>query len=219
MVDTVNIVGNVRLPDNSIPRNADIVFTLTGAVGSHVSTDAVIPAPITAPIANAGGAISVSIAPNTGPWQNTRYRITVIEYAAPDKLIEWLRHELGVVKITAGGNIGPLVPVTLVTKPYAPLIYRKGDTIALGMQSLNDDGTIASLSGVTIAARMRHAVTGVEVPLVVDNILPAQGLYRVFMADTSALSVGNYLWNLSFTANGEKTSTDFNELRIVEALA
>lgn len=219
MVAVVVITGNVRLPDNSVPRNADIHFTLSGPVGSHVSTDAVVPASVVSPVAASNGAVTVSVTPNVGPWQATRYSITVVEYTAPDKMVEWRRHELGVVKITSGGNLGPLVPVQLATKPYAPLVYRKGDTIALGLQSLNDDGTIANLTGVTINAVMKHAQTGAVTNLTVDNILPAQGLYRVFLASTASLSVGNYLWNISFTAGGEKTSTDFKELRIVEALA
>ena len=217
MVATVNITGNVRLPDNSVPRNADIVFTLNAPIASF-AVEAVIPAQVVAPIAS-GGAIDVSIAANIGAYHSTRYRMTVIEYVAPDKQVEWRRHDLGMAKITTATTIGTLVPVDVNTRPYSPIVIRKGDTISMGLQSLNDEGARQDLSGVTIRAMMKHAQTGVVVPLAVDNIQPLQGLYRVYLADTSTLFVGNYLWNLSFSANGEKTSTDFKELRIVEALA
>lgn len=217
MVSTVSVTGRVSLPDNTYPRNADIEFTLIGPMAT-TTTESVIPAMVTFPVAS-NGTIAVSIAPNAGAYHGTRYRISVVEYTTAAKSIEWRRHDLGTVKVTSDTSIGQLTPVRLNVEPYHVMEFYKGDTISIPLQSLNDDGTRASLTGVTIRARMRHAATGVETQLTVDNINRSQGYYRVYMADTSNLSVGTYLWNLSFTANGEKTSTEFNELRIKDALA
>lgn len=215
-IATVSVTGNIILPDNSIPRFADIVFTPTAAIASF--SDAMIPAMVVSPI-GAGGAINAQVVPNINAYQNTKYTITVIEYVSADKQVEARRHDLGTVRIAASTQIGVLIPVAINTRPYAPLVYRRGDTIAIGLQSLNDDGAREDLTGVTISSSLRSQCSGIVYPLTVDNIIPRQGLYRVYRASTSDLPEGNYDWNISFTTGSEKVSTAPREIRIARGLA
>ena len=216
MVDTVTVTGRIRLPDNSIPVNADAVFTISGSMSS--SNDVAVPHSVTTPVGS-DGSISVNVTPTVGAFQHYRYSVTVIEYQSADKQVEAHRHDLGKFKISESVNIATLLPIKVSTKPFAPMVYRRGDTIALGLQSLDDNGAKQDLTGVTITSAMKHTKTGEVTPLVVDNVIPLEGLYRIYLSDTSTLDLGNYMWNISFTANGEKTSTELRELRIESALA
>lgn len=217
MVATVDVTGNIRTPDDGYMVNANIVFTLTGPMGTLLS-QAVAPVEVVAQL-GAVGLFNVKLAPNYRGWDNTRYRITVIEYKEPERLNEWRRTDLGLVRITESTDIGKLIPVKRPGEPKSPLVIRKGDSIYFEMHHLNDDGTFKDITSLTITAKMKHVNAGNVITLNVEKTVPAMGSYRVYLNETATLSTGNYIWNVSITDGVTKSSTEYKEIRVQEVLA
>lgn len=214
-MDTVKITGNVLLPDGSIPENADIHFTLTGFSASN--SDAVVPHTVVGSIGSSGD-IDVDVWPNSGPYSFLRYRITVVEYADDLKQVEVHRHELGSAKVVESADIGAIIPLSVYKCNNIPLTYRKGDTIKLGLIRTSLHGDRLPLDGVDVTVAMRHKRTGVvsQLAVVVDD--EGNGIFTATI-DSASLDVGGYVWNAAFEKGGEKTSTDFGQIVIVEGLA
>ena len=214
-MDTVKITGKIYLPDGSIPQNAVIQFTLTGF--SDDSGDAVIPHSVIGDVASTGD-IDIDVWPNNGPYSFLRYRITVIEYTDSTKQVEHHRHDLGSAKVVVSADIGEIIPLSVYKGTNQPLTYRKGDTISLGMVRTNLHGDRLTLVDVVVNVAMKHRKSGVITQFTTQIDDAPNGVFSA-KVDTSALAVGDYVWNASFEKGGEKTSTDFGRIQIVEAVA
>lgn len=204
-----NVAGPVLLPDGSSPMHGRVLFRLLSPIiGGSVVASATVIAPITA------GEIDVDLQAEAG---GTPYAVAVEHWSAAEgRLVT-----TPLPNVVPTGAAGPvtLAQIAAVTVPASAgneASWKRGDTISIGGQWLDEHGRPLNLSGLTIAAALRGP-DGVVRALAAVLTDAASGLIEISMtaALSAALPLGAHAIDVKITNGARVSRTQTGTIHII----
>lgn len=205
-----NISGPVRLPDGSIPTHGRVIFRLLGPIlGGEVVAAATISAPIVA------GAIDVDLEAVAG---GTPYAVAVEHWSATE-------HRLvttALPNVVPSGEAGPVTIAEIAAVPIPPsarseATWKRGDTINIGGQWLDEHGRPLSLVGLTVTAALLGPDSETRA-LMVNVANAAAGLLEISLAASlsAALPLGAHRIDVKMTSGARVMRTQTGTIHIIQ---
>lgn len=201
---TTIVSDTVVLPNGAVPSNGHIYFTCLEA-----PNEATLATVVTAPL-GATGAFSV-------PLAGAPYAVRV-EHWADGRL--WINNLPNVVPSGTGtATLADISAVPIPANTTDTLCIKRGDTLDVSPQMLNEWGRPIPLSGVNVASSVLGP-DGVRRNLTVSKLDAAKGILQIVAAAsaTALWPLGKYQWDVKFrngtTVDHTKTGTIIVEQEI-----
>ncbi|MDK8871483.1 hypothetical protein [Paracoccus sp. SSJ] len=205
------IAGPVRLPDGTIPAHGRVIFRPKngGIVGATTVSGGAVIAPI-----SGAGAIDVELVGRAG---GTPYTVAVEHWSdVENRLVTTMLPD--VVPTGAAGpfTLADLAAVEIPRDARSEAIWKRGDTINIGGQWIDEFGRPVDLAGKTVAAAMRGP-DGVTRTLSVSVSDAAKGLLEISMpaGQTALLPLGPHAVDVKITNGARISRTQSGTINIV----
>lgn len=205
------IAGPVRLPDGTVPAHGRVIFRpKNGAIlGPTLVSGGAVVAPI-----NGAGTIDVEIVGRAG---GTPYLVAVEHWSdVENRLVTTPLPD--VVPTTAPGpfTLADLAAVSIPRGASSEATWKRGDTINIGGQWIDEFRRPVDLTGMTVTAAMRGP-DDVTRPLSVNVSAAAEGLLEISMTagQSAQLPLGAHAIDVKITSGARVSRTQSGTIHIV----
>lgn len=205
------IAGAVRLPDGTLPTHGRVIFRPRdgGRAGPPVISGAAVIAPI-----SPAGAIDIELeAATTG----TPYMVLVEHWSdGAAKLVQTALPDIVPTGLPGPFTIADLAVIAIPQGATSRATWKRGDTISIGGQWIDQHQRPLDLTGMAVTAAMRGPDDVIR-PMAVTMIDAADGLLEILMsASTSAgLPIGEHAIDVKITVGVRVARTQTGFITIV----
>lgn len=204
------IAGPVRLPDGTIPAHGRVIFRPKN--GGIVGATTISGGPVVAPISGAG-MIDVELVGRAG---GVPYTVTVEHWSeAENRLVTTMLPD--VVPTGAAGpfTLMDLVAVEIPRDARSEATWKRGDTINIGGQWIDEFGRPVDLTGMTVSAAMRGP-DGITRPLTVHVSDAVKGMLEISMSAglSAQLPLGPHAIDVKVTSGARVSRTQSGTINI-----
>lgn len=211
-VTLTTVTGTLELPDGTTPHLGRVIFTMAG--WAKTSPELFVNGSVDVPAASNG---TFSVALQTTEDLGVEYDVVFSHFdLARNKEV---RTAVGRITVPSSGpvTLASLLPVRLPNGAGASYEHKRGDTLNIAVQMLDETGRPLSLTGSSAASALKGP-DGVVRSLSVAVINAASGWLEVAMSalETADLPLGPHVWDIRVTTGSVVRSTPSATITMID---